>query len=65
MLKALGEAQEGRTTLPAWDSWSSSRKQQIPAGLYALKDMPERFADVILCEEMEEYVIAGAREILK
>ena len=65
VLKALGEAQEGLDDFACMRKLEQLSKQQIPAGLYALKDMPERFADVISCEEMEEYVIAGAREILK
>ena len=65
VLKALGEAQEGLDDFACMRKLEQLSKQQIPAGLYALKDMPERFADVIFCEEMEEYVIAGAREILK
>ena len=63
--RALGEAQEGLDDFACMRKLEQLSKQQIPAGLYALKDMPERFADVISCEEMEEYVIAGAREILK
>ncbi len=65
VLKALGEAQEGLDDFACMRKLEQLSKQKIPAGLYALKDMPERFADVISCEEMEEYVIAGAREILK
>ena len=38
---------------------------KIPKGLYALKDLPIRFEQVIDCTDMETYVCEKAKELLK
>ena len=44
---------------------SELTKTSIPQGLYALKSMEERFSDVIEVTDMEAYVCAKAKEVLK
>ena len=65
VLKALQEEEAGLDDFACMRRLEELSGQPVPANLYALKDMPERFSDVISCEEMDAYVIKGAREILK
>ncbi len=64
VLKAL-QVEAAADDFVCMEQLSELTKTSIPQGLYALKSMKERFSDVIEVTEMEAYVCAKAKEVLK
>lgn len=64
VLKAL-QVEAAADDFVCMEQLSELTKTSIPQGLYALKSMKERFSDVIEVTDMEAYVCAKAKEVLK
>ncbi len=64
VLKAL-QVEAAADDFVCMEQLSELTKTSIPQGLYALKSMEERFSDVIEVTDMETYVCAKAKEVLK
>ena len=64
VLKAL-QVEAAADDFVCMEQLSELTKTSIPQGLYALKSMKERFSDVIEVTDMETYVCAKAKEVLK
>ena len=64
VLKAL-QVEAAADDFVCMEQLSELTKTSIPQGLYALKSMEERFSDVIEVTDMEAYVCAKAKEVLK
>ena len=64
VLKAL-QVEAAADDFVCMEQLSKLTKTSIPQGLYALKSMEERFSDVIEVTDMEAYVCAKAKEVLK
>lgn len=64
VLKAL-QVEAAADDFVCMEQLSKLTKTSIPQGLYALKSMKERFSDVIEVTDMEAYVCAKAKEVLK
>lgn len=64
VLKAL-QVESAADDFVCMEQLSELTKTSIPQGLYALKSMEERFSDVIEVTDMEAYVCAKAKEVLK
>lgn len=64
VLKAL-QVEAAVDDFVCMEQLSELTKTSIPQGLYALKSMKERFSDVIEVTDMETYVCAKAKEVLK
>lgn len=64
VLKAL-QVEAAVDDFVCMEQLSELTKTSIPQGLYALKSMKERFSDVIEVTDMEAYVCAKAKEVLK
>ena len=64
VLKAL-QVEAAADDFVCMEQLSELTKTSIPQGLYALKSREERFSDVIEVTDMEAYVCAKAKEVLK
>ena len=64
VLKAL-QVEAAADDFVCMEQLSELTKTSIPQGLYALRSMKERFSDVIEVTDMEAYVCAKAKEVLK
>lgn len=64
VLKAL-QVEAAADDFVCMEQLSELTMTSIPQGLYALKSMEERFSDVIEVTDMEAYVCAKAKEVLK
>ena len=64
VLKAL-QVEAAADDFVCMEQLSELTKTSIPQGLYALKSMKERFSDVVEVTDMETYVCAKAKEVLK